>query len=278
MPALQSHARISASFRLVVEYDGSRYQGWQRQGLKQGAAGVKTVAGTLDRILHKAGIKILNLTGAGRTDAGVHALGQVASLHLAQPIKPMDLRLILEQGLPYDIAVPRIAPCPQDFDARREAVSRSYLYQVALRKSAFAKSYTWWPKRSIDLSIAEEAWRLFEGNHSMSAFADLEDGESPRCQVESCRVKAEGQILLLRATARFFLRRQVRRMVGAALRCAIGEAKVAQIKKDLRSPSPSACRYWAELAAPASGLFLESVAYPGDQKHKELLPVLRIGL
>jgi tRNA pseudouridine38-40 synthase len=172
----------------------------------------------------------------------------------------------------------RIAPCPADFDARREAVSRTYLYQIALRKSAFAKNLTWWPKRPLDLATAEAAWRLFQGNHSMAAFAELEDGESPYGQIELCQLKTEGQILLLRTTARFFHRRQVRRMVGATVQCAMGEASVAQIKKDLKSPSPNSGNYWAELAAPASGLFLESVAYPGDVKGKELGSVLRIGI
>ena len=251
----------STSFRLLVEYDGSRYQGWQRQGRGQTLAGVRTVAGALDRALHRAGVKILNLGGAGRTDAGVHALGQVAHLHTAAPMRPAELHGILEGGLPHDIAVPRVAVCPQGFDARRDASSRTYLYRIARRKSAFGKNHTWWPKGNLDPDILEEAWKVFAGNNSMAAFADLEEGENPRCQVFACRLDAEADMLLLRATARFFLRRQVRRMVGAAAHCAMGAAGVGRIRADLASPTPAAALHWAERAAPAAGLYLESVEY-----------------
>jgi tRNA pseudouridine38-40 synthase len=267
---------LPTSFRLTIEYDGGRYNGWQRQGLKQSAAGVKTVSAAIDRVLYIAGLKILHLAGAGRTDAGVHALGQVACLHLAQPIKPSELHRILDQGLPYDIAVPSLEPCPPDFDPRRDALSRTYLYQIALRKSAFAKNYTWWPKLPLDLDLIHDAWAMFEGNHSMEAFADLEDGENPLCQIYNCESKVVNNILLLRATARFFLRKQARRMVGAVVHCAMGNAKIGQIKASLKSPSPSAALFWAERAAPASGLFLESVTYRSGEGAKEFCPVLKI--
>jgi tRNA pseudouridine38-40 synthase len=247
---------------LLIEYDGGRYQGWQRQGSAQTDSGVKTIAGALDRVLHRGGVKILNLTGAGRTDAGVHALGQVAHLHVAKPIAPSDLYDILERDLPSDIAILQLEASPPDFDARRDAISRTYLYKIAQRKSAFAKNYTWWPKLPIDQALLERAWKLFEGNHSMLSFADTEANENTRCQIYSCQMGCEGSILTLRVTGRFFLRRQVRRMVGAVVHCAIGKARIDQIKKSLQTPSSSAALFWSEKSAPAAGLFLETVGYP----------------
>jgi tRNA pseudouridine38-40 synthase len=259
------HRAPDTSFRLLVEYDGARYSGWQRQGRAQQEAGVRTVAGAIGRVLHKAGVRMSDMKGAGRTDAGVHALGQVAHLRLEEPTKAGELYRILEQGLPYDIAVTEVAPCPAGFDARRDAVSRTYLYQVALRKSAFSKSHTWWPKLPLDMGLIEALWPLFEGNRSMAAFADLEEGEDPNCQIYACRAEAGDHLLLLRVTARFFLRRQVRRMVGAAVNCATGRADAARLRRCRAGPSidadPDAAQAWAELAAPASGLFLESVKY-----------------
>jgi tRNA pseudouridine38-40 synthase len=255
---------LPASFRLLLEYDGSRYQGWQRQGSGQSAAGVKTIAGTLERVLRQAGVKVLNLTGSGRTDSGVHALGQVASLHVACPVRTSELHRILEQGLPHDIAVYHLEPSPSDFNARYDAISRTYLYQVALRKGAFTKNCTWWPKLPLDLTLAHEIWSVFEGNHSMAAFADIETGEDPRCQIYECLSKKEGSTLFLRVTARFFLRKQVRRMVGALVHCAIGRADIDQIRSDLESPTHESALFWAERAAPAAGLFLESVRYSGS--------------
>jgi tRNA pseudouridine38-40 synthase len=262
------HRAPDTSFRLLVEYDGGRYSGWQRQGRAQQEAGVRTVAGAVGRVLHKAGVRMSDLKGAGRTDAGVHALGQVAHLRLEEPMKAHELHRILELGLPYDIAVPDVAPCPAGFDARRDAVSRTYLYQVALRKSAFSKSHTWWPRLPLDIGLIEALWPMFEGNRSMAAFADLEEGEDPRCQIYACRVEAGEHLLLLRVRARFFLRRQVRRMVGAVVNCAVGRADPAMLGRDLAEPPDAgpgadadAGQTWAALAAPASGLFLESVEY-----------------
>jgi len=261
--ALKKQNQLSTSFRLLLEYDGTHYHGWQRQGVGQSAAGVKTIAGTIDRVLRQSGVKILNLTGSGRTDSGVHALGQVASLHVTRPIKASELYRILEQGLPHDIAVPSLEPCHSDFNARHDAISRTYLYKIALRKGAFTKNYTWWPKLPLNMHIIEEAWLLFEGNHSMAAFADLESGEDPHSRIYKCLVKIEGNTLLLRVTARFFLRKQVRRMVGAVVNCAVGKADIDQIRSDLESPSREAALFWAERAAPAAGLFLEKVEYKG---------------
>ena len=270
------HDAPQSSFRLLVEYDGGRYQGWQRQGTKQTAAGVKTIAGTLDRQLHRAGIKVLHIGGSGRTDAGVHALGQVASLQLANPLRPSELRQILEASLPYDISIVTIEPCPPEFDPRRDAISRSYIYQIALRKSAFAKSYTWWPKAALDFDLLEKAWRMFEGNHSMAAFADLAPDENPHCQIYKCETKVCGSMLLLRVTGKFFLRKQVRRMVGAAVHCGMGKVGLEQVKRDIKSPKGGSTLFWAERAAPAAGLFLEFVSYPGGASIAELSPVLKI--
>jgi tRNA pseudouridine38-40 synthase len=255
------HGAPGASFRLLVEYDGTRYSGWQRQGRAQQEAGVKTVAGAIGRVLHQAGVLMSDFKGAGRTDAGVHALGQVAHLHLEEPVRASELRCILELGLPHDIAVPELEPCSAAFDARRDAVSRTYLYQVTLRKSAFSKNHTWWPKLPLDLDLIEASWPLFEGNRSMAAFADLEEGEDPNCQIYACRAEMGDHLLLLRVTARFFLRRQVRRMVGAVVNCAAGRADAARLRRDLAAPSPESAPAWAALTAPASGLFLEGVEY-----------------
>jgi tRNA U38,U39,U40 pseudouridine synthase TruA len=110
----------------------------------------------------------------------------------------------------------------------------------------------------------------------MSAFADLEKNENPHCQIYHCQSAVCENVLLLRATARFFLRKQVRRMVGATIHCSVGNADILQIRKDLLRPSPDATLFWAERAAPASGLFLEYVQYPGDDRPCELRPILRI--
>jgi tRNA pseudouridine38-40 synthase len=271
-------ADSKTAYRLLLEYDGGRYHGWQKQGERQSAQGIRTVAGTLERILHEAGFRVLTLAGAGRTDIGVHAAGQVAHLHLAGAKAPTaaELQRRLDEGLPGDVAVRSVSVCSPAFHARHDALERSYLYQISLRRSAFAKPYLWWVKGQLDLAALEASWRLFEGPQDLVAFADLEPGEDAHCQIRSCEFVREGSLILLRVTARHFLRRQARRMVGAAVLCGLGREQPGSLIRDLAKPTPKATLHWAENAAPSSGLFLERVRYSGDPElpaPKALIPV-----
>ncbi|HNX95310.1 MAG TPA: tRNA pseudouridine synthase A [Holophaga sp.] len=264
---------ILSAYRLVLEYDGSRYQGWQKQGEKQTNQGVRTVAGTLERVLREAGLSVRTLGGSGRTDGGVHALGQVAHLHLASSaLKPWDLQRIFDEGLPSDIAIREIKPCSPAFHARHDALERSYLYHLSLRRSALAKPYLWWIKGTLDPRILAEAWSAFQSGRDFTAFADLEPGEDSRVGIRACELEQDGSLILLRVTADHFLRRQVRRMVGAAVLCAQGRERVERIARDLEHPTEAANLFWGAKAAPSAGLFLESVRYPGDAEH---LPPLK---
>lgn len=261
------------AYRLWIEYDGSRFQGWQRQGPHQLASGVRTVANTLERVLHEAGQTMLTLVGAGRTDAGVHALGQVAHLHLAgrPSLRAPELQRCFDQGLPSDVAVRRVEPCNPRFHARHDALARTYLYQISLRRTALAKPFVWWVKGRLDEALLVQAWKAFEGFQNVAAFAEAE--ANPHCEIQRCELSTEGALILLRVTASHFLHRQVRRMVGAAVACAQDRASLADLKSDLQRPSPEARARWAALAAPASGLFLEHVSYRADERPQAIRPV-----
>jgi tRNA pseudouridine38-40 synthase len=259
------------SYRLLLEYDGSRYAGWQKQSEAQG---VRTVQGTLERVLQQAGMKVLSLGGSGRTDAGVHALGQVAHLHLltATPPKPYDLQRLFDEGLPQDVALREVHSCNPNFHARHDAKARSYLYQISQRRTGLAKPYVWWVKQPMDIPKLHDAWMAFQGFHDVSAFADLE-GENPKCEIQSCEFVQDGALILLRVTASHFLRKQVRRMVGAAVSAAIGKMRVDDVLRDLKEPRPGSELRWSERAAASSGLFLEHVRYEGDAGPGTLRPV-----
>lgn len=255
-----------ASFRLLIEYDGSRFQGWQKQGAKQTREGIRTVAGSIEHVLQEAGLRVITLGGSGRTDAGVHALGQVAHLHLESKgaPRPVELRRLLDGALPHDIAIRDVRTCPPNFHARHDAVDRTYLYQISRRRSAFGKPWIWWVKRNLDLDRLSRAWTAFQGDQDVAAFADLDTEEDGRTRLLRCEVVESGSLILLQVRATHFYRRLVRRMVGASVACGLGEEEPRRIMEDLRNPTEAANLFWGAKAAPSSGLFLQAVRYSGD--------------
>jgi tRNA pseudouridine38-40 synthase len=255
-----------AAYRLLLEYDGSRFHGWQKQGASQTREGVRTVAGSLEHAIHQAGFRLVALGGSGRTDAGVHALGQVAHLHLEAKgaPRPGELRRALDATLPQDIALLDVRTCPAAFHARHDASDRTYLYQISRRRSALGKPWIWWVKHRLDLDRLGRAWAAFEGDQDLASFSELDSEEDGRSRIFRCELAEAGSLVLLRVRASHFFRRQVRRMVGAAVACAVGEEEPRRILEDLRNPTEAANRLWAAKAAPASGLFLERVRYAGD--------------
>ncbi|HXC16241.1 MAG TPA: hypothetical protein VNV60_02245 [Holophagaceae bacterium] len=267
-----------AAYRLRLEYEGGRFQGWQRQGEAQVKAGVRTVMGSLEHCLRQADLRILALQGSGRTDAGVHALDQVAHLHLepAKALSPAQLQRVFDEGLPSDVAMREVKACSPAFHARHDAEERSYLYQICRRRSGLAKPFIWWVKKPLDLNRLADAWSAFEGFHTVTAFADLEPGDEPRCQIRRCEWVESGSLVLLRVTASHFKRSQVRRMVGAAVTCALGEADPARVLTDLANPRPDAALFWSERAAPSAGLFLERVRYKGEPAMGALKPFIEV--
>ena len=166
-------------YRLTIEYAGTRYSGWQVQ------KNARTIQGELLRAVREAtGAAALDLQGSGRTDAGVHALQQVAHLDLPKAMSPEALRHQVNDALPADIHVLRVDPVPHRFHARHDAVSRSYLYQVARRRTAFAKSYVWWVKDALDVPAMREAAGVFVGMHDFQSFTDSNPDEiSTRVQL-----------------------------------------------------------------------------------------------
>lgn len=267
-----------AAYRLLLEYEGTKFAGWQKQSDLQTREGVRTVAGSLEAALHKSGLRLVTLMGSGRTDAGVHALGQVAHLHLEAKgaPDPRDLPRILEPHLPSDLGLRAVKACAPGFHARHDAEERTYLYQISRRRSGLAKPFIWWVKARLDAAKVVEAWQAFEGFHSMSAFADLDPKEDPRCDIRRCEGAEVGSLLLLRVTASHFKRSQVRRMVGAAVAVGLGKARIEEIAKDLKRPGKDSALRWSDQAAAASGLFLEHVQYPGEPGPGPLRPFIEV--
>jgi tRNA pseudouridine38-40 synthase len=255
------------TYRLLVEYDGGKFAGWQVQ-----ATG-RTVQGTLLAALAEAtGERPLDLQGAGRTDAGVHALGQVASLRCRTTLDCSRLADELERRLPSDLAVREIRRVPRTFHARHDAVARSYRYQIARRRSAFGKRTTWWVPGTIDTTAMAHGAAAFVGRHDFRTLVRRpRELESTVVEVETCSVAVVGDYVLIRLVASHFLWNQVRRMVGVLATIGRGDAEFGDVRHWLTGhASPP------QLAAPAAGLFLEAVRYPSEPW--SLPPLLPVGV
>lgn len=243
-------------YRLTIEYVGTRYSGWQAQ------RNARTIAGELlEAVKSATGSEPLELMGSGRTDAGVHAVAQVAHLDLAGEHEPRALRFALNDALPADIHVLGIARVDHRFHARHSATARQYLYQVSRRRTAFAKPFVWWVKDALDADRMAAAARAFEGRHDYRSFCDRDPAlGSTLVEVERCRAELQGPLLLIRVRASHFLWRQVRRMVGVLVEVGRGTFTPDDVAAFLRSDSREPARF----TAPPSGLFLERVDYEGD--------------
>jgi tRNA pseudouridine38-40 synthase len=255
-------------FKLYIEYDGTRYSGWQVQ------QNAKTIQGELLAVLHKIfKTAEFELYGSGRTDAGVHALCQVAHLDLKTMLAPEIIRMKINDELPADINIIEVEKASNTFHARHDAVARSYLYQISRRRTAFGKRYVWWIKDKLDIRLMKEAGAVFAGMKNFQSFtADDPEEKSTSVLLEEIEFHEEGDLILVRITGSHFLWKMVRQMIGVLVEAGRKKLTVKDVEKFLLTHSDIP----ATLTAPPSGLFLEAVYYAGDKRRDRIEPVLMI--
>jgi len=260
-------------FKLTVEYAGTRYSGWQIQ------KNARTIQGEIDRAVRTVtGRTDFELYGSGRTDAGVHALAQVAHLDVSTTLPPDTLRRRVNDELPVDINILSAVLVPHRFHARHHAVSRRYLYQISRRRTAFAKAYVWWVKEPLDVPRMQVAARAFVGMKDFKWFtpgstagapdptADEDDAADPTPStlvlLERLDIAEDGDLILVGIEGSHFLWKMVRRIVGVLVEIGRGglEPEAAAELMTTGSAAP------ARLTAPPSGLFLERVRYEDDAR------------
>jgi tRNA pseudouridine38-40 synthase len=268
-------------FKLTIEYAGTRYSGWQIQ------RNAKTVQGEIDRAVRSVtGRQDFELYGSGRTDAGVHAVGQVAHLDVATNVPAETLRRRLNDELPADINVLAATPVPHRFHARHAAVARRYLYQLSRRRTAFAKQYVWWVKEPLDVGRMRDGARLLVGMRDFKSFAaadardepgprdpfppgEHDDGKSTLVLVEQVEIVEDGDLLLIAIEGSHFLWKMIRRIVGVLVEIGRGAMAPEAVARFLTEESDAP----SKLTAPPSGLFLERVYYKGDPRKADLRAV-----
>ena len=244
-------------YKIVLEYDGTNYSGWQAQ------KNARSIQGALIDAAQKFLDMPVEIQGAGRTDAGVHALGQVAHLETTRKLNGETLRIGLNDLLPAGINVLTVENAHPRFHARHSAVSRSYLYLIATRRTAFGKKYVWWVKDKLHTGKMHQALAVFEGFHDFQSFADkrMDKDTSTKVDVESVRLEQFGDIIALRIVGSHFLWKMVRRIVGMTVETGRGNLTTKDLEQILHAYSDVPARH----TAPPSGLFLEKVLYEGDK-------------
>ncbi len=241
-------------YKLTLEYEGTRYKGWQLQ------KNARTVQGTLmDVCKNVFQTDTFELQGAGRTDAGVHALGQVAHIDIKTVnLPPQTLLTRLNDQLPHDINILTIEKADARFHARHHAVARSYVYHLATRRTALAKQFVWWVKDTLDLAAMQAAATSLQGFHNFASFTDdLPEDKSTMVELIECSVQEKGGLIEVRVVGSHFLWKMVRRMVGVLVEIGRGNMQIEQAADFLQTYS----RDPAKLTAPPSGLFLDKIYY-----------------
>jgi tRNA pseudouridine38-40 synthase len=249
----------SENIRLTIEYKGTAYCGWQSQ------AGPATIQDEIKSAVHKTTGKDVKLTGAGRTDAGVHALGQVANFHIEHNLEAERYRDALNYYLPDDIRVKHSEAVPLEFDARRDALFKRYRYLIGLEKSALYADYRWEEVPEMDFELLRQSARLVVGEHDFAPFCVVSSRkENNLCCIEASVWRRIGPLLVYEIRGNRFLHSMIRSLVGAMVNLATVEKDKNKINLTLEEfsdiiKSPTSER--VKFTAPAQGLYLVSVGY-----------------
>lgn len=245
-------------FKLTIEYDGAAYSGWQRQD------NAPSVQGALERAVARLTGAAAHVQGAGRTDAGVHATGQVAHVDLERAWDGWRLREALNAHLTGEaVAVIAAEAAPADFDARRSAIARRYLYRILNRRAPLTleRGHAWRVRRALDIGAMNAAAQGLIGRHDFTTFRDSQcQAASPIRTLDLFQVTGKDDEVRCEVGARSFLHRQVRSMVGSLVEVGIGKWRPG----DLRAALDAADRARCGPVAPPDGLYLVRVEYPDE--------------
>lgn len=242
-------------YRLLIEYDGRPYHGFQAQGA------LPSVQASIERAVKGFCGQELRLQAAGRTDTGVHAAGQVVHIDLEKDWKPDVVRDALNAHLmPEPIAVLSAEVAPDGWHARFSARERRYLYRILNRRSppALDQGRVWHVKKPLDAEAMHAAAQALVGHHDFTTFRDLQcQAKSPMKTLDLARVWRDGEHVLLEFASRSFLHRQVRSMTGTLAEVGVGRWNADDVKAALEARDRKACGP----VAPADGLYLTGVEY-----------------
>lgn len=264
---------MTKRYRMDLAYDGKRYRGWQRLGEDQKA---ETIQGKLEMALSRILDEVIEIEGAGRTDAGVHALGQVATFSAVKAFDAAQIQKDLNFYLPEDLAVLKLAEVSQSFHARYSAVSKTYLYKILNTEipDPFSRRYSLYLEEPLDVAAMIRAAELFVGEHDFSAFTTAKSKKKSMVRrIERLEITAKPLVpdqtlnpasvhtidksIEIRITANGFLHNMARKITGTLIEIGLGRISSDRAKTMLKTGD----RSLSSEIAPPHGLYLERVVY-----------------
>jgi len=243
------------TFKLVLEYDGTHYAGWQRQ------LNVPTIQETVEAALAAIAQTRITVVGAGRTDAGVHALGQVASFRTDRGLSEREWLRALNAHLPADISALSVVQVADDFHARYSAKGKLYEYHLLNRpeRAPLLRERAWMLYKPLDLSAMMEAAACLTGTHDFSSFETAPtENDNPQCYMQQAELRRQGDLIICALYADRFLKQMVRSIVGTLVEVGQGKRSAADMPRVLAARARAA----AGRTAPSHGLYLVRVDYP----------------
>lgn len=244
-----------SNYRLVIQYDGGRYRGWQRLGNEE-----NTIQGKLESSLSALVGSPIEVIGCSRTDAGVHALAQIANFHTDRVLFVPEIRRHLNEHLPRDISVTDVTPVPDNFHARYQAKSKVYLYRIWNEPypNPFMRRYSMHVQQKLDVARMQEAAHHFLGSHDFTAFSNAKSKKKSMVrEIDAIEVTRTEGFVQIRVRGKSFLYNMVRKMVGALISVGLEELSAESIPQLLASRE----RGQIGAMADACGLYLEEVVF-----------------
>ncbi|MEQ9308567.1 MAG: tRNA pseudouridine(38-40) synthase TruA [Balneolaceae bacterium] len=239
-------------YKLTIEFDGTNFSGWQIQ------PDSRTVEEEIEKAFSKILQKPIDIIGQGRTDAGVHAKGQVAHVDLPDSINPQKLIFGVNGLIGKEIEIYTIDQVHDDFHARFDAFSREYEYSITKKSSPLKRGTTWYPKYELNFERMNQCVALLSGEFDFKGFSKYNaDNYTTLCTIQLCELIENEEDLKLRIRANRFLRNMVRRLVGSMVEVGKGTMTVSEFKENLENPSSELKTF----TAPAKGLVLTKVFY-----------------
>ncbi len=243
------------NYRLTIQYDGGRYKGWRLLG-----NGENTIQGKVENVLSEMAGTKLEIIGGSRTDAGVHALAQVANFKISKKVTESEIKSYLNKYLPQDISINEVVLAPESFHARYNAKDKIYLYKIWNKEysNPFMRKYSMHVEKPLNIKKMKEACQYFIGEHDFTAFSSGKSKKKSMVrEIDSIKIEKNAGLIQLRLRGNGFLYNMARRIVGTLIEIGLNEVEGKNIPNMIKSRE----RNQAGLIADACGLYLEKIEY-----------------